>query len=117
MGDRAFRAMTLGCGLLVLVILAFIAVSMTQKAWPAFSHDGIRFFTTTRWAPSAEVFGSLPFVYGTIVTAIIALVLAVPLSIGIALFLSDVAPARLRRPVISLIDLLAAVPSVVYVLW
>ena len=53
MSDRAFRAMTLGCGLLVLVILAFIAVSMTQKAWPAFSHDGIRFFTTTRWAPSA----------------------------------------------------------------
>ena len=117
LSDRAFRAMTLTCGLLVLVILGFIAVSMTQKAWPAFSHDGIRFFTTTRWAPSAEVFGSLPFVYGTVVTAIIALVLAVPLSIGIALFLSDVAPARLRRPVSSLIDLLAAVPSVVYGLW
>jgi phosphate transport system permease protein len=103
--------------LLVLVVLGLIAVSMTQKAWPAFSHDGLRFFTSTRWAPSAEVFGSLPFVYGTVVTAVIALVLAVPLSIGLALFLSDIAPHRLRRPVGSLIDLLAAVPSVVYGLW
>jgi len=89
--DRAFRFLSLGCGLLVLVILGFIAISMTQKAWPALSHDGLRFFTTTRWAPSAEVFGSLPFVYGTVVTAVIALVLAVPLSIGIALFLSGAA--------------------------
>ena len=117
LNDRAFRALSLGCGLLVLFILGFIAVSMTQKAWPAFSHDGLRFFTTTRWAPNAEVFGSLPFVYGTVVTAVVALVLAVPLSIGLALFLSDVAPHRLRRPVSSLVDLLAAVPSVVYGLW
>jgi len=115
--DRAFRVLSLSCGLLVLVILGLIAVSMTSKAWPAFTYDGLRFFTTTRWAPSAEVFGSLPFVYGTVVTAVIALVLAVPLSIGIALFLSDVAPRRLRRPVSSLVDLLAAVPSVVYGLW
>jgi phosphate transport system permease protein len=117
LNDRAFRGLTLGCGLLVLVILGFIAVSMTQKAWPAFSHDGIRFFTTTRWAPGSDVYGSLPFVYGTVVTALVALVLAVPLSVGIALFLSDVAPRRLRRPVSSLVDLLAAVPSVVYGLW
>ena len=116
-GDRAFRALSLACGLLVLVILGLIAVSMTGKAWPAFTYDGLRFFTTKRWAPSAEVFGSLPFVYGTVVTAMIALVLAVPLSLGIALFLSDVAPDRLRRPVSSLVDLLAAVPSVVYGLW
>ena len=117
LGDRGFRALTLGCGLLVLVILGLIAVSTTREAWPAFAHDGLRFFTSSRWAPSNEVFGSLPFVYGTVVTAVIALVLAVPVSVGIALFLSDVAPRRLSRPVSSLIDLLAAVPSVVYGLW
>lgn len=115
--DRAFRALTLTCGLVVLVILGLIAFSTTREAWPAFSHDGLRFFTSSRWAPSAEVFGSLPFVYGTVITAVIALVLAVPVSVGIALFLSDVAPRRLRRPVSSLVDLLAAIPSVVYGLW
>ena len=117
LSDRAFRILSLSCGLLVLVILGVIAVSMTQKAWPAFSHDGLRFFTSSRWAPNAEVFGSLAFVYGTVVSAVVALVLSVPLSVGLALFLSDVAPRRLRRPVSSLVDLLAAVPSVVYGLW
>ncbi len=117
LGDKAFRGLSLGCGLIVLAILGFIALSMTHKAWPAFSHDGLRFFTSTRWAPNADVFGSLPFVYGTVVTAAVALVLAVPVSIGLALFLSDVAPRGLRRPVSSLVDLLAAVPSVVYGLW
>ena len=115
--DRTFRLLTLLCGLTVLAILALIAVSTTGEAWPAFRHDGLRFFTSDRWAPSVDVFGSLPFVFGTMVTSIIALVLAVPVSIGIALFLSDVAPRRLRRPVSSLVDLLAAVPSVVYGLW
>jgi phosphate transport system permease protein len=109
--------LTLASGLLVLVILGLIAFSTTREAWPVFSHDGLRFFTSSRWAPSAEVFGSLPFVYGTVITAVIALVLAVPVSVGIALFLSDVAPRRLRRPVSSLVDLLAAIPSVVYGLW
>jgi len=107
----------IGCGLLVLVILALIAVTMTRKAWPALSHDGLRFFTSQRWAPNVEAFGSLAFVYGTLVTAVIALALAVPVSVGIALYLSDLAPRRLRGPVGSLVDLLAAVPSVVYGLW
>ena len=115
--DRCFRALTLVSGLVVLVILGLVAFSTTREAWPAFSHDGLRFFTSSRWAPSAEVFGSLSFVYGTAITALIALALAVPVSIGIALFLSDVAPPRLRRPVSSLVDLLAAIPSVVYGLW
>jgi phosphate transport system permease protein len=116
-GDRAFRALSLGAGLLVLAILGLIAASTTHDAWPAFSSNGLRFFTTSRWAPNAGVFGSLPFVYGTVVTAVIALALAVPVSVGIALFLSDVAPRRLRRPAGSLVDLLAAVPSVVFGLW
>ena len=116
LSDRIFRALTLACGLLVLLVLGLIAYSTTREAWPGFAHDG-RFFTSSRWAPSAEVFGSLPFVYGTVVTAAVALVLAVPVSVGIALFLSDVAPGRVGQTVSSLVDLLAAVPSVVYGLW
>lgn len=115
--DRTFKLLTLACGLLVLVSLALIALSTTQDAWPAFRHDGLRFFLSTRWAPSIDIYGSLPFVYGTLVTSTIALVFAVPISLGIALFLSDLAPRRLRRPVGALIDILAAVPSVVYGLW
>ena len=115
--DRAFRGVTLACGLLVLAALALIAVSTTQEAWPAFRDQGLRFFTSTRWAPSDDAFGSLPFVYGTLVVSAIALILAVPVSIGIALFLSDLAPRRLRRPAGSVLDLMAAVPSVVYGLW
>jgi phosphate transport system permease protein len=109
--------LTLACGLLVLAILGLIAFSTTREAWPAFSHDGLKFFTSKRWAPNVDKFGSLPFVFGTMVTALIGLVLALPVSVGIALFLSDLAPRKLRRPVGSLVDLLAAVPSVVFGLW
>ena len=117
LSDRAFRALTLTCGVLVLAVLGLIAVSTTTEAWPAFREEGLGFVFGTRWAPSAGVFGSLEFVYGTVVISAIALVLAVPVSVGIALFLSDLAPRRLRRAASSLIDLLAAVPSVVYGLW
>jgi len=116
-GDRAFRALTLACGAAVLAILGLIAISTTTEAWPAFKEAGLSFVTSTRWAPNVDVFGSLAFVYGTIVTALIGLTLAVPVSVGIALFLSDVASRRLRRPVGALVDLLAAVPSVVYGFW
>ena len=115
--DRVFRMTTLGCGLVVLVVLALIAVSTTREALPAFRDQGLQFFTSKRWAPSAGVFGSLAFVYGTLVVSAIALLLAVPVSLGIALFLSDLAPRRLRRPAASVLDLLAAIPSVVYGLW
>ena len=115
--DRGFRGLTLVSGLVVLAVLGLIAISTTTEAWPVFQQEGLGFLTGTRWAPSARVFGSLEFVYGTLVISIIALLLAVPVSVGIALFLSDLAPRRLRRAVGSLIDLLAAVPSVVYGLW
>ncbi|MGH9224332.1 MAG: phosphate ABC transporter permease subunit PstC [Acidimicrobiales bacterium] len=117
LSDRAFRALTLTCGLLVLAVLGLIALSTTTEAWPAFREEGLGFLTGTRWAPRAGVFGSLEFVYGTLVISAIALVLAVPVSVGIALFLSDLAPRRLRRAAGSLVDLMAAVPSVVYGLW
>lgn len=116
-GDLTFRTISLGCGLLVLAVLALIAASMTREALPALREEGLGFLTSSRWAPNENVFGALAFVYGTLVVSAIALVMAVPVSIGIALFLSEVAPRRLRRPVSYLVDLLAAIPSVVYGLW
>jgi len=115
--DRAFRVAALASGLSVLAVLALIAVSMAQKAWPAFRASGLDFVTSSRWAPNLEIFGALAFIAGTLLVSVIALVFAVPVSIGIALFLSELASRRLRRPVIYLIDLLAAVPSVVFGLW
>jgi len=115
--DHSFRAAALGAGLSVLAILALIAYFTTKQAWPIFRHDAWGFVTGTRWDPTNNRFGAVPFIYGTAVASAIALVLAVPLSFGIALFTNELAPRRVRRPVIYLVDLLAAIPSVVYGLW
>ena len=82
----------------MLVILALIVVSTTQEAWPAFQAEGIGFVTCPAWAPNVDVFGALAFISGTLIVSAIALVFAVPVSIGIALFLSELAPRRLRQP-------------------
>ena len=116
-GDRAFRAIAAAAATLVLLILALIAVTMTRRALPVFQHMGHRFFTTSRWSPPDELFGALPFIWGTAFTAAIAIVIAVPISLGVALFMTQVAPRRLARPLVYLIDLLAGVPSVVFGLW
>jgi phosphate transport system permease protein len=115
--DKTFTGLALVGALSVLAILVLIAVSTTKEAWPVFQHDAANFLFTSKWAPNENKFGSLAFVYGTILTSIIALVFAVPVSIGIALFMTEVAPSWLRRPIIGLIDLLAVVPSVVFGLW
>jgi phosphate transport system permease protein len=115
--DRAFRWVSLLAGLSVLVILGLIAFSTTHEAWPAFSKEGLHFFTSKTWDVPGRHFGALAFIYGTLVVSAIALVFSVPVSIGIALFITEIAPRRLRRSIVSVIDLLAAVPSVVYGLW
>jgi phosphate transport system permease protein len=92
-------------------------IRTTWAAWPAFRQFGIGFVTGTKWQPSLNQFGALPLIYGTLVTSAIALVLAVPVSVLIALFLSEVAPPRLGTGLGYVVDLLAAVPSVVYGLW
>jgi len=115
--DRGFRYLALACGLLVFVILALIAIAMVSKAWPVFRDQPGRFFFSKTWDPAHNRFGALAFAYGTIVTSIIALVVGVPVSIGIALLLTEVAPSWMRTPVVYVIDLLAAVPSVVFGLW
>jgi len=101
----------------VLILLAGMLVRTTWAAWPAFQHSGIGLVTSNNWNPNTSSFGGLSFIYGTLLTSVIALVLAVPVSILIALFVSEVAPPGLGTPLGYLVDLLAAVPSVVYGLW
>jgi len=116
LADRSFHWLALASGLLVLVILVLIAVSTSQQASSWFTTEGAKIFSKT-WNPAANQFGALPFIYGTAITALIALVMAVPVSIGIALLLTEVVPFRLARPIVYVVDLLAVVPSVVWGLW
>ncbi len=115
--DIGFRWSALLAGLAILAILGLIAWSSVAQAWPAFAAAGLGFVTSDRWAPSAGSFGALSLVYGTLVVSTIALLLSVPVSVGIAMFTSEVAPRRLRSVIVMVVDLLAAVPSVVYGLW
>jgi phosphate transport system permease protein len=115
--DRMFRYAALGAGLSILLILGGIAVSTTQKAWPAFAKAGLSYVFTDNWNPNTGDFGALSFIYGTIVVSLIAVIVAVPVSVGIALFVTEVAPRRWRGGLTTVMDLLAAVPSVVFGLW
>jgi phosphate transport system permease protein len=115
--DRSCRLATLAAGGIVLLVLVGILVSTTAKAWPVLSKEGLGYFTGKAFDPGKGSYGILAYVYGTIVVSAIALVLAVPVSLGIALFVTEVAPRRARNAITSVIDLLAAVPSVVFGLW
>jgi phosphate transport system permease protein len=115
--DKAFRFVALMAGLTILFILGAIAISTTQKAWPAFATAGLSYIFSDNWDPNAAKFGALAFIYGTFVVSVIAVVIAVPVSVGIALFITEVAPRRLRSTITTVMDLLAAVPSVVFGLW
>jgi len=116
LGDRSFQILALACGLLVLVILVLIAVSTSQQASSWFTTEGWGIFKNN-WNPAANTYGALAFIYGTAITAIIALIMAVPVSVGIALLLTEVVPYRWSRPIVYVVDLLAVVPSVVWGLW
>ena len=115
--DRIFRFSTLGAGALILVVLVLIAWTISGKSLPVFRDEGFSFFTERRWAPSNEVYGALSFIFGTAVTALIAVLISVPVSLGIALFTTQVAPLWLKKWLVSLTDLVAVVPSVVFGLW
>ena len=116
-GDKAFRWTATAAAATVLVVLALIAVSMSRRALPVLEHMGLDFFTSKRWSPAEEHFGGLAFVFGTLYTAAIAVALAVPVSLGVALFITQIAPPWLKKPLVYTIDLLAVVPSVVFGLW
>ena len=116
LGDRTFQILALASGLLVLVILVLIAFSTTQQASLWFRTEGWGIFANN-WDPAKNKFGALAFIYGTAITAAIAVIMAVPVSVGIALLLTEVVPYRWARPIVYVIDLLAVVPSVVWGLW
>jgi phosphate transport system permease protein len=115
--DRVFRSVALLAGLVVLAVLGLIAASTTREAWPAFRSEGLSFITSSTWIPAEGKFGALAFIYGTVLSSLLALLLAVPVSLGIALYANEAAPSRIRRPIVYVLDLLAAIPSVVYGLW
>ena len=116
-GDRLFRWVTALFALVLPGVLLSIAAVLAYESWGAIRQFGWGFLVGTKWDPVFKEFGALPFIYGTLVSAILALVQAVPLSVGAAAFLSEMAPGWLRSPVSFLIELLASIPSVVYGLW
>ena len=116
-GDSLFRLLLRGAALaLVLVVLAILAI-LIWKAMPSIHAFGWRFLVTHTWDPVAEQFGAFPLIYGTILSSLLALLLAVPLGIGAAVYLAELAPMWIRPPIAFLVELLAAVPSVIYGLW
>jgi phosphate transport system permease protein len=116
-GDVVFLGISLAASLAATALLGLIVWKILDLAWPAIQEFGLSFITQRTWDPVAQVFGALPFIYGTLVTSLIALLLATPLSIGIALFLTEIAPRRIAAPIATMVELLAAIPSVVLGLW
>jgi len=115
--DRIFKSAITACGLAVLGVLVLIVyelISRSGLSWHAF---GFKFFAASDWDPVNELFGALPFIYGTLVSSLVALVIAVPLSIGVAVFTTEMCPKGLRGPLSFFVELLAAIPSVIYGLW
>ncbi len=117
LGDRLFRGGTRLFAFAVLLLVGLLLVLLVWGSQPALARFGPSFLTSSVWDPIAENFGAWPFLFGTLVSALLALVVAVPLSLGTAVFLAELAPRWLREPVSFMVELLAAVPSVVYGLW
>ncbi len=116
-GDARFRIIALLAALAVLSIFAGVIIALVSGAWPAFQTFGWGFFTSEAWRPSREIFGALGPIYGTVVTSAIAITIAVPVGIGIAIFLTELCPRFLRRPIGIAIELLAGIPSIIYGIW
>ncbi|MCO4053263.1 MAG: phosphate ABC transporter permease subunit PstC [Bosea sp.] len=115
--DPLFAAASKAAAITVLMLLAGIMVSMVYGGWPAFQAFGLGFLTGTQWDTMNDVYGGLPAIVGTLSTALIAMVIGVPLSIGTAIYLTQLAPAWFKRPVGTAVELLAAVPSIIYGMW
>jgi len=115
--DKIFAHATKFIALSVLLIVAWIFTTLFEQSLFSLQASGFDFITETLWAPNLEKFGALPAIYGSVVSTFLAMVLAVPIAIGIAIFLSELAPAKLKSPVGVSIELLAAIPSVIYGMW
>ena len=116
-GDRVFNSITLSLALIILLILTGVTIELIDGAMPAIKQFGLGFLVGTDWDPGNDIYGALPFIYGTTVSSGLALLIAVPLSLGVGLCLSEMAPTWLSRKLGFLVELLAAIPSVVYGLW
>lgn len=117
LGDKIFKSVLLVAAATILLIVAAIVLMMVLNSMPTLERYGLGFLIGREWNPSQEQFGALPFIFGTVVSSLIALILAVPVSLGIAVFLVEQAPRAIARPIAFLVELLAAIPSVVYGLW
>ena len=116
-GDRVYGTLTTAAAWAVPTLLSLLVLTIGIAAWPALRTFGWSFLTSSEWDPVRERFGVAPMIYGTIVSSVLALIIATPLALGVAIFLAELAPPWLRQPVSFLVDLLAAIPSVVYGLW
>lgn len=116
-GDFIFASISRMMAFSVLVILTAIFATLIIQAMPAIEHFGLSFFTDKIWAPNMEIFGAAPSIYGTVVSTLLAIIIATPIAIGIAIFLTEIAHDKLKGPVGTLIELLAAIPSVIYGMW
>ena len=117
LGDRIFALLCQTAGVFVLILLGALIIELFIAGLPAFRAFGVAFVTSTDWDPVREAFGAGVSIYGTIVTAVLAILLAVPLAFGVAFFLTELAPPWARRPLGTAIELLAAVPSIIYGMW
>ncbi len=117
LGDSIFKAITQISAITVLVLLAGVMLALFRGSLPAWHAFGLGFLTSDSWNPVTEKFGALPAIYGTLVTSFIAMLIGVPISLGIAIFLTEISPERLRRPIGIAIELLAGIPSIIYGIW
>jgi phosphate transport system permease protein len=117
LGDTAFRILTRTCAITVLLLLGGVIISLIEGSLPALGKFGFGFLTSQAWNPVTENFGGAPAIYGTLVTSIIALAIAVPVGFGIAVFLTELCPYSLRRPIGIAVELLAGIPSIIYGIW
>ncbi|MEZ5347243.1 MAG: phosphate ABC transporter permease subunit PstC [Pyrinomonadaceae bacterium] len=116
-GDTVFRTVLVIFASTILLIVAAMIGMMVWNSMPTIREFGFGFLTGREWQPASDIYGALPFIYGTIVSSLIALLIAVPISLGIAVFLVEQAPKKVATPIAFLVELLAAIPSVVYGLW
>src|ERR671930_1037239 len=115
--DLVFRLGTGAFALVVLLIVFAIGVELTRQSMPSIQKFGLSFWRTEIWDPVAGQFGALPFIWGTLYSSVLALLISTPIALGIAIFISELCPAALRQPLVFLTELLAAIPSIVYGLW
>jgi phosphate transport system permease protein len=115
--DLGFRISTGLFGLLLILIVAAIGFELTRQSWLSITTFGFAFWSTDTWDPVAGEFGALPFIWGTLYSSVLALLISTPVALGIAVFVSELSPARLRQPLVFVTELLAAIPSIVYGLW